>query len=49
MGKRDETKAIGKERERTQQNDSARKHDISVTCEMNCNLQKSKHDKYSVR
>lgn len=38
MGKRDEIKAIRKERERIQQNDIARKHEICITCEMNCNL-----------
>jgi hypothetical protein len=31
MGKRDEIKAIEKERERIQQNDTARKHEISIT------------------
>jgi hypothetical protein len=42
MSKRDEIKAIGKERERIQRNNTARKHEISITCEMNRNLQKSK-------
>jgi len=40
MGKRDEIKAMGKERERIQQNDTAREQGISITCEMNCNFQK---------
>ena len=48
MGKRDEMRGRGKERERIQQIDTAREHEISITCEMNCNLQKSKYDKYSV-
>ena len=48
MGKRDEIKEIGKERERNQQNDTARRHEISIACEMSCDLQKSKYDKYSV-
>jgi hypothetical protein len=42
MSKQDEIKAAGKERERTRQNDTARKHEISITCEMDCNLQKRK-------
>jgi hypothetical protein len=45
MGKRGEIKAVGKERERIQQNDIARKHEISITCEMNCNLQKKVNTK----
>lgn len=42
MGKRDEIKEIGNERERIQQNDTAKEQEISITCEMNCNLQKKK-------
>lgn len=47
MGKRDEIKPIRKERERIQQNDTARKRVICITCEMNCNLQKKVNKKFS--